>query len=61
MRTLSRQRLLAAAVSLALIPLALEIPALATLGIVTALGIALISYEAIRFAERRDEIRHSLA
>jgi low temperature requirement protein LtrA len=59
--TLSRQRLLAAALSLALIPLAIEIPALATLGIATALGIALIAYEAIRFADRRKEIRHSLA
>jgi low temperature requirement protein LtrA len=59
--TLSRQRLLTAVLSLAVIPLALEIPALATLGIVTALGIVLIAYEAIRFAERRDEIRHSLA
>ena len=59
--TLSKQRLLTAALALALIPLATEIPALATLAIATALAALLIAYEAIRFAERRDEIRHQLA
>ena len=59
--TLSRQRLLLAVVLLASLPLAVEIPALATLTIATALAAALIAYEAIRFAERRDEIRHELA
>ncbi len=59
--TLSRQRLLTAAASLALIPVATEIPALATLAILGALSVTLIAYEAIRFAARRDEIRHQLA
>jgi low temperature requirement protein LtrA len=59
--TWSRQRLLVAALSLALIPLATEIASVATVAILTVLGAALIAYEAIRFAERRDEIRHQLA
>jgi low temperature requirement protein LtrA len=59
--TWSRQRLVVAAISLALIPLATEIASVATVAILTALGAALIAYEAIRFAERRDEIRHQLA
>jgi low temperature requirement protein LtrA len=60
-QTLSKQRLLTAAIAAALIPAAMEIPATVTVGIVTALATALISYEAIRFAERRAEIRHELA
>lgn len=59
--TLSRQRLLCAAIAAALIPLATEIPALASVGALTALAAALIAYEAIRFAERRDQIRHEIA
>jgi low temperature requirement protein LtrA len=44
---------------LALLPLAVELPALATLAIVTALCVGLIAYEAIRFAEARDRVRHA--
>jgi low temperature requirement protein LtrA len=61
MHTLSRQRLVAAIVSVALLPLALELPALATLAIVVLLLVVLVSYEAIRFAEARDRVRHQLA
>jgi hypothetical protein len=43
---------------LALIPVALEIPALATLAAVAALLVCLIVYEAIRFADARDRVRH---
>ena len=60
-RTLSKQRLLTAVIAAALIPVAMEIPATLTVGIITALAASLISYEAIRFAERRAEIRHELA
>ena len=42
-----------ALVALALIPLAEEMAALATLGILAALLVALIVYESIRFAELR--------
>ena len=59
--TLSRQRLIAACVSVALLPLALQLPALATLAVVVLLLIVLVVYEAVRFAEARDRIRHELA
>jgi low temperature requirement protein LtrA len=57
----STQRIVAAAISLGLIPAALELPALATLGIL-ALGLGLlIVYEVHRFAELRDRLRHQVA
>jgi low temperature requirement protein LtrA len=57
----SYQRLIAAAVLCALIPLATEVDALVTLGVATVLLAALIAYETIRFAELRDRMRHQLA
>jgi low temperature requirement protein LtrA len=54
-------RLLCAIVLLALIPVAVEVPALATLAIVVALLAALIAYEAVHFAELRDRLRHGAA
>jgi low temperature requirement protein LtrA len=60
-RTLNRQRLLLAVVLVALIPAGVELPALATLGILAALLTLLIVYETIRFAERREKIRRELA
>jgi hypothetical protein len=45
----------------ALIPAAVELPALATLAILAAALVALIVYEAHRFAELRDRLRHQLA
>ncbi|MDH6282416.1 low temperature requirement protein A [Prescottella agglutinans] len=44
-------------VLLALIPLAWHLPALATLGLLTAVLLALITYETIAFAEHRRRIR----
>jgi low temperature requirement protein LtrA len=61
LHTLNKQRLLCAVVLVALIPAAVELPALATLAILAAVLSALIAYEAIRFAEARDRIRHQLA
>jgi low temperature requirement protein LtrA len=58
---LSSQRLLCAIALLALIPVAVELPALATLGIAAALLAALIAYESVRFAELRDRLRHGAA
>jgi low temperature requirement protein LtrA len=58
--TLSRQRLLVAALLVALIPVGDRIGALADLVLVTAVMIALVAYEAIRFAGRREEVRHAL-
>jgi low temperature requirement protein LtrA len=61
LHTLNRQRLLTAALLLALIPLVVEIEALVALALMAALLVILISYEAIRFADARDRIRHELA
>ena len=58
--TLSSQRLVCALVLVALIPVALELPALATLGVLAALLSALIAFEALRFSEARERIRHQL-
>ena len=60
-RTLNRPRLISSVVVLGLIPLATEIPALATLSIVSAGAVALVLYETVRYAELRDRIRHQLA
>ncbi len=57
-RTLNRQRLVASILLLALIPVAVELPALATLGFVSGIVTALIAYEALRFAAARDRVRH---
>ena len=57
---LSTERLVCAVALGALIPLALEIPALATLAVVSALLSALIAYEKPRFAELRDRMRKQL-
>jgi low temperature requirement protein LtrA len=57
--SLSARRLLCALVLLALIPLALVLPALATLGILSALLALLILYEVVRYADARDRIRHA--
>jgi low temperature requirement protein LtrA len=57
--SLNRQRLVVMLLLLASLPLALELPALATLGLVAGLCLALIAYEAIRFAEARERVRHA--
>jgi low temperature requirement protein LtrA len=56
--TLNRQRLLLGLTLLALVPAAREVDAVVALGGVAALVWALIAYEAIRFAEARDAVRH---
>jgi low temperature requirement protein LtrA len=57
-RSLNRQRLVAAGLLLAFVPLAVEIPALATLAIVAGLLAGLLAYEAVHFAAARDRVRH---
>jgi low temperature requirement protein LtrA len=59
--SLSRQRLVAAAASLALFPAAVELPAPVTLALVVALLCLLIAYEVVRFADTRERVRHELA
>jgi len=56
--TVNRQRLLLALVLFALLPAAVELPALATLAIVTALLCAMITYETISYGEGRARVRH---
>jgi low temperature requirement protein LtrA len=59
-RTLSKRRLATAALLVAAIPAATEFPALAAVSVVAAILSTLIGYEAIRFAEARDRVRHEL-
>lgn len=59
--TWSVRRVLVGLVALALIPLAMEIPSIATVGILAALACAMITYETIRWSESRDRIRHQPA
>jgi len=59
--TLNRQRLVCAAILIALVPLAVHLASLATLAILAAVLAALILYEAIRFADSRERIRRELA
>jgi low temperature requirement protein LtrA len=58
--TLNVQRLVLALLLLALIPAALEIPALATLAGVNVLVWAMIAYETRRYDDRRYRLRHRL-
>jgi low temperature requirement protein LtrA len=57
--SVNRRRLFLGIALLALIPVGVELPALATLSILTVIACALIAYEAIRFSEHRDRIRHA--
>jgi low temperature requirement protein LtrA len=56
----STQRLAAAILLCALIPLATELDALLTLVLLAALLCALIVYETVHFADLRDRLRHQL-
>jgi low temperature requirement protein LtrA len=61
LHTLNRQRLLCAALLLALVPLdyAVRPPSLVTLGVLAAVLSALVGYEAFRFADARARVRHA--
>ena len=61
MHTLSARRLACAIVLIALLPAATAMPALLTLGILASLLALLIAYEAVRYADSRDRVRHELA
>jgi low temperature requirement protein LtrA len=58
--TLNRQRLVMAAVLPLLIPLAVEVPALAALGGLAVLLVGLVAYEVTRFGEARERLRRRL-
>jgi low temperature requirement protein LtrA len=60
MHTLSVRRLVCALALLALLPAAVRLPALAILGVLALLLSMLIAYEALRYAEQREHVRHQL-
>ena len=53
-----RRRTIATAVSLALIPVALVVPALAALALVSALCSLVVAYEVLRYRHDRIRVRH---
>jgi low temperature requirement protein LtrA len=57
-RSVNVQRVAVALAVLALLPLAARLPALAALGVLTGVMVALIAFEASRFAEVRRRVRH---
>jgi low temperature requirement protein LtrA len=57
-RVVTVQRVVVAALLIALIPVGDEIPALAALGVLTAVMVCLIALEAVRFSEFRERVRH---
>jgi low temperature requirement protein LtrA len=59
--TLNRRRLFCAVILCALVPVAVELPALATVGIVAVLLTALIAYETRVYGASRARVRHDLA
>jgi low temperature requirement protein LtrA len=61
MHSLSTRRLVCAIVLLALLPAGAVLPSLVTLGMLAAVLVALIAYEAVRYADVRDRVRHQLA
>jgi low temperature requirement protein LtrA len=61
MHSLSLRRLVCAIVLLALLPAGAALPALLTLSMLAAVLVALIGYEALRYADTRDRVRHQLA
>ena len=52
------RRLIVAVLLAALVPVATELPALAALGLLAAVMIAMIASEAVRYSEVREQIRH---
>jgi len=61
MHSLSSRRLVCAIVLLCLLPAGAALPALATLAILAAVLVTLICYEALRYADVRDRVRHQPA
>jgi len=60
LHSLNPHRLATAVLLLVFIPVSTKLPALASLAILAGVLTALIAYEAIRFAEARDRVRHQL-
>jgi low temperature requirement protein LtrA len=58
--SLNVHRLGTAALLVALLPLAVELPSLATVAVLAGVLALLVAYEAFRFAEARDRVRHAI-
>ncbi|CAM3970388.1 low temperature requirement protein A [Kibdelosporangium persicum] len=58
-RTFKAQRVILGVVLLALVPLVANLPAMASLAVLTALMAGLIVYEWVKYRDLRDEIRHA--
>jgi low temperature requirement protein LtrA len=58
--SLNPHRLVTAVLLVALLPLAVELPSLATLAVLAGVLGALVGYEAFRFADARDRVRHAI-
>jgi low temperature requirement protein LtrA len=59
--TVNKHRLACAILLVALVPVAVELPALAVLALIFVVLTALIAYESVRFAGSRERVRHQLA
>jgi low temperature requirement protein LtrA len=59
-RSLNARRLVSALLLLALIPVAVEVPALATIGLLAGVLGALVIYETVRYADARERVRREL-
>jgi low temperature requirement protein LtrA len=57
----SWHRVLGAVALVALVPVGVELPSLATAALVAVVLAAIIVYETVRFAELRDRLRHQIA
>ncbi len=57
--SINKARAVAAVVVLALLPVAATVPALAALGMVAGVMTSLVAFEAVRYAQGRDQIRHA--
>ena len=58
--SVNRQRVVAALVLVALLPVARQLPALVSLGLLATVLVALIGYESTRYAEARHAVRHAV-
>jgi uncharacterized membrane protein len=52
------RRLVVAGLLVGLVPAAMELPALAALGLLAAVMVVMIATEAVRYSEVREQIRH---
>jgi low temperature requirement protein LtrA len=59
-RQVTGRRLVVGALVVALIPIAAELPTLTTLGLLTAVMVAMIASEAWRYSEIRERVRHEI-